>query len=212
MKPPRLILADGQRLLTDAIKQLLEPEFEVVANCVDDQELLELVTELVPDLVVLDAGLPKLNGLIAGERIKLIHPEVKLLYLTKNLDLDLIGEAFRLGASGHVLKSSAASELIFAIREVLGGKKYVSPEVTRGAKDLFVYRGERREASSRLTLRQREVLQLLANGRTMKEVAFVLDVTPRTVAFHKYRMMQHLCIRSTAELIQFAIKSSLVLT
>ena len=209
---PRIILADGQLLLADAIRQLLEPEFEVVAICGDGRNLIERAVELRPDLIVLDIGLPKLNGLVCGERLKIHNPGVKLLYLTMNSDLDVVGEAFRVGASGYVLKSSAADELIGIIRQVLRGVSYVPATMTRGLTSSFIRKVKTRKTSVKLTLRQKEVLQLLADGRTMKEVAFMLDVTPRTIAFHKYTMMEQLRLRSTAELVQFAVKSSLVVT
>ena len=212
MNAPRIILADEHLLLADAIKQLLQPEFEVVAICGDGQELIDRAVELRPDLIVLDIGLPKLNGLLVGERLKVHNPGVKLLYLTMNLDLDVVGEAFRVGASGYVLKNSATDELIGVIRQVLRGASYVPAAMTRGLTSSFIRRVKHRKPSAKLTLRQKEVLQLLADGRTMKEVAFMLDVTPRTIAFHKYSIMEQLRLRSTAELVQFAVKSSIVMT
>jgi Response regulator containing a CheY-like receiver domain and an HTH DNA-binding domain len=134
---------------------------------------------------------------------------VKLVYLTMNQDPDIAGEAFRLGASAYVLKNSAAKELLQAIREVVRGGYYVTPLMTGGMSGSFVRNFKQRKSKYHLTLRQKEVLQLLAEGRSMKEVAFVLNVSPRTVAFHKYSMMEHLHIRSSAELIEFAMKSSL---
>jgi DNA-binding NarL/FixJ family response regulator len=145
----------------------------------------------------------------AGERLKQTMPLVKLVYLTMNQDPDIAGEAFRLGASAYVLKNSAAKELLQAIREVVRGGYYVTPLMTEGMSGSFVRNFKQRKSKYHLTLRQKEVLQLLAEGRSMKEVAFVLNVSPRTVAFHKYSMMEHLHIRSSAELIEFAMKSSL---
>jgi DNA-binding NarL/FixJ family response regulator len=210
MKAPRILLADDHVLLSEAIKHLLQPEFEVVGTVADGQELLERAPKLKPDLIVLDIGMPKVNGLIAGERLKQMLPRVKLIYLTMNLDPDVAGEAFRLGASGYVVKNSAATELVRAIREVLRGGSYVTPFMTQDMVGSFVQNIKRRRPTPKLTLRQKEVLQLLAEGRSMKEVAFALKVTPRTVAFHKYSMMEHLRLRSSAELIQFAIKTSMV--
>lgn len=210
MKAPRILLADDHVLLSEAIKHLLQPEFDVVATVADGQELLERAPKLKPDLIVLDIGMPKVNGLIAGERLKQMLPRVKLIYLTMNLDPDVAGEAFRLGASGYIVKNSAATELVRAIREVLRGGTYVTPLMTEDMVGSFVQNIKRRRPAPKLTLRQKEVLQLLAEGRSMKEVAFALNVTPRTVAFHKYSMMEHLRLRSSAELIQFAIKTSMV--
>jgi DNA-binding NarL/FixJ family response regulator len=210
MNAPRILLADDHVLLSEAIKHLLQPEFDVVGTVADGQELLERAPKLKPDLIVLDIGMPKVNGLIAGERLKQMLPRVKLIYLTMNLDPDVAGEAFRLGASGYVVKNSAATELVRAIREVLRGGTYVTPLMTEDMVGSFVQNIKRRRPAPKLTLRQKEVLQLLAEGRSMKEVAFALNVTPRTVAFHKYSMMEHLRLRSSAELIQFAIKTSMV--
>jgi DNA-binding NarL/FixJ family response regulator len=156
---------------------------------------------------LLDIAMPLLNGLDAGRQLKLQRRSVKLIYLTMNPDPDLAGEALRLGASGYVLKSSAAQELKQAIREALRGRSYITPLITRdvvGA--LMAQRAPRRE----LTGRQREVLQLLAEGKSMKEVAAILDLTPRTVAFHKYRMMEQLRLKTSAELVQFAVREGVV--
>ena len=138
MKAPRILLADDHVLLSEAIKHLLHPEFDVVATVADGQELIERAPALKPDLIVLDIGMPKVNGLIAGERLKQILPKVKLIYLTMNLDPDVAGEAFRLGASGYVVKNSAATELVRAIREVLRGGTYVTPLLTQDMVGSFV--------------------------------------------------------------------------
>lgn len=210
MKRTRIILADDHVMLLDAIKNLLEPEFEIVGTFHDGHALLKGALEVKPDVIVLDIGMPKMNGLSAGQRLKQALPKVKLIYLTMNLDPDLAAEAFRLGASGYVVKNSAATELVHGIREVLRGKSYVTPLMTKGMVGSFIHNLERRKNPNKLTLRQKEVLQLLAEGRSMKEAAFILNVTPRTVAFHKYTMMEHLRLRSSAELIQFAIRTSIV--
>ena len=209
MTRPRIILADDHTLVLDALKNLIEPEFDVVGTFSDGISLVEGAVELKPNVIVLDVGMPKMNGLNAGERLKQTMPLVKLVYLTMNQDPDIAGEAFRLGASAYVLKNSAAKELLQAIREVVRGGYYVTPLMTEGVSGSFVRNFKQRKSKYHLTLRQKEVLQLLAEGRSMKEVAFVLNVSPRTVAFHKYSMMEHLHIRSSAELIEFAMKSSL---
>ena len=210
MNRPRIILADDHTLLLDALKTLLEPEFEVVGIFADGQTLVERAAELNPNVVVLDIAMPHLNGLTAGERLKRAMPLVKLIYLTMNHDPDMAGEAFRLGASGYVLKNSAASELQRAIREVVRGGYFVTPLMTKGMGGSFLQNFKRMKSKNPLTLRQKEVLQLLAEGRSMKQVAFELNVSPRTVAFHKYTMMEHLHIKSSAELIEFAMRSSVV--
>ena len=210
MKRPRIILADDHNMLVEAFKGLLKDEFDVVGTFADGQALVAAAPALAPDLVVLDIGMPLMNGLIAGQHLKKALPSIKLIYLTMNQDPDLVGEAFRLGASGYLLKSSAASELVYAIREALLGRSYVTPLMTKGMVGSFVKNIKRRKSPHQLTLRQREVLQLLAEGRSMKEVAFALNVTPRTVAFHKYTMMEQLQLKTSAELIQFALKSSIL--
>ena len=210
MKRPRVILADDHTLILDALKNLLEPEFEVVGMFADGLTLMEQAPDLHPNVIVLDIGMPAMNGLNAGQRLKQAMPLVKLVYLTMNHDPDMAGEAFRLGASAYLLKNSAATELQNAIREVVRGGYYVTPLMTKGMNGSFVQNFKLRKSTSPLTLRQKEVLQLLAEGRSMKEVAFVLNVSPRTVAFHKYTMMEHLHIRSNAELIEYAMRSAIV--
>jgi DNA-binding NarL/FixJ family response regulator len=151
-----------------------------------------------------------MNGLNAGRRVKQLMPTVRLIYLTMNQDPDMAAEAFRLGASAYLLKNSAATELVQALRQVVRGGSYITPLLTKDMVGSFVQNFKLRKSPSQLTLRQREVLQLLAEGRSMKEAAFILHVSPRTVAFHKYTMMEHLNIRSSAQLIEYAMKTSLV--
>ncbi len=153
--------------------------------------------------------MPKLNGLEAGEQLKKIMPNVKLIFLTIHEDPDLAVEAFRLGASGYLLKGSAASELFQAVQEVSRGRTYVTPLIAEGMIESFARDPERRKVS-KLTPRQREILQLLAEGNSMKEVAAILNIAPRTVAFHKYRMMETLGLKSNAELLRLAIKEQMV--
>lgn len=210
MKRARIILADDHNLLVDAFKFLLQPHFDVVATFADGGRLVEKAPALEPDVIVLDIGMPIMNGLIAGQRLKQVLPRVKLIYMTMNQDPDLAAEAFRLGASGFLLKNSAGSELVHAINEALLARSYVTPLMTRDMVGSFVQNFKRRKTRHELTLRQKEVLQLLAEGRSMKEVAYHLNVTPRTVAFHKYTIMEQLQLKSSAELVQYAMKSSIV--
>jgi DNA-binding NarL/FixJ family response regulator len=210
MERPRIILADDHTLLLDALKKLLEPEFDIVGMFADGQSLVEHAAELNPNVIVLDIGMPHLNGLIAGERLKKVMPHIKLVYLTMNRDPDLAGQAFRLGASAYVLKTSTAPELVRSIREVVRGGYYVTPLMTEGMAGSFVQNFKRMKSKGPLTLRQKEVLQLLAEGLSMKEIAFRLNISPRTVAFHKYTMMDNLGIKRNAELIEFAMNMSLV--
>lgn len=210
MKRARIILADDHTMLLEAFKSLLNDEFEVIGTFSDGRRLVDATPALNPDVIVLDIGMPTMNGLSAGEHLKKALPKVKLIYLTMNQDRDTAAAAFRLGASGYLLKNSAASELPHAIREALLGRSYVTPLMTKGMDGSFVKNLKGRKSPHKLTLRQKEVLQLLVEGRSMKEVAFVLKVTPRTIAFHKYSIMEQLHIKTSAELIQYALKSSIL--
>jgi DNA-binding NarL/FixJ family response regulator len=209
MAGPRVLLADDHNLLLGAFEKLLAPECEIVGTATDGRALVIEAQRLKPDVVVLDIAMPLLNGLDAGRQIKQLRKSTKLVYVTMNEDSDLAAEAFRAGASAYLLKRSAASELLLAIREVMMGRSYVTPLVTEGLVGSFMDAANRKPSHD-LTPRQREVLQLLAEGHSMKQVAALLNVTPRTVAFHKYRMMEQLNIRSNAELIQFAVTHHLV--
>jgi DNA-binding NarL/FixJ family response regulator len=208
---PRIIIADDHTLVAEACKKLLESDYEIVATVGDGRSLVRAAAELRPQLIIVDVSMPLLNGLDAGEQVKELIPSVKLVYLTMNHDADLAAEAFRRGASGYLLKTCAASELAIAVREVLRGKSYLSPMIAKDTVD-FLLRQDKAlvEESQKLTERQREVLQLLAEGKCMKEVAGVLNVTTRTVAFHKYRIMEVLNVKSNAELVQYAIRQHLI--
>lgn len=210
MKRARVVLADDHTLMLEALKNLLEPEFEVAGIFADGLALVEGAPGLAPNVIVLDIGMPNMNGLLAGQRLKQSLPRVKPIYLTMNHDADTAAEAFRLGASGYLLKNSAASELVRALREVVSGGSYVTPLMTGDMVGSFIQNFKQMKEPRQLTQRQKEVLQLLAEGRSMKEVAFLLNVSPRTVAFHKYTMMEHLHVRSSAELIQYAIRNSVM--
>jgi DNA-binding NarL/FixJ family response regulator len=206
MTRPRVLLADDHRLLREAFARLLEADCDVVGTVGDGRALLEVAPELRPDIVVLDIAMPLLNGLDAARQLRRAMPKVKVIFLTMNEDPEVAAEAFRAGASGYLLKNSAAAELLQAIREVSRGRSYVTPLATRGLVDTFLHRAEPSGKPVELSPRQREVLQLLAEGHTMKEIARLLKITPRTVAFHKYSMMEQLGITSNAELVQFALK------
>ena len=207
MTRPRILMADDHLMLLEAFKALLEPDFEVVGTVTDGRALLEEFARLHPDVVLLDIAMPLLNGLDAGRQLKAQRRSVKLIYLTMNPDPDLAGEALRLGASGYVLKSSAAQELKQAIQEALRGRSYITPLITRDVVGSLIQQGTSR---NELTARQREVLQLLAEGKSMKEVAALLHISPRTVEFHKYRIMELLRVKTNAELVQQAIKLGLI--
>lgn len=210
MMRPRIFLADDHSLLLDAFSNLLEPKYEVVGTATDGRLMLKMVSKLRPDVVVMDISMPNFNGFDAGEKLKKTFPDIKLLFLTVNEDPDMVAEAFRIGANGYLLKSSAASELFQAIDAVLNGGNYVTPKITQGMASAFIKKPGAKKVHGELTIRQREVLQLLAEGSTMKEVAATLNITPRTVAFHKYQIMGNLDIKSNSELIQYAVKHGLV--
>ena len=207
MTRPRILMADDHLMLLEAFKALLEPDFSVVGTVTDGRALLEEFSRLHPDVVLLDIAMPLLNGLDAGRQLKAQRRSVKLIYLTMNPDPNLASEALRLGASGYVLKSSAAQELKQAIQEALRGRSYITPLITRDVVGSLI---EQRAPRHELTTRQREVLQLLAEGKSMKEVGAILDLTTRTVAFHKYRMMEQLRLKTSAELVTFAVRQGVV--
>ena len=210
MPKPRLILADDHTIIVEAFRKLLEPVYEIVAAVSDGRALLETAPKIKPDVIVVDIGMPLMNGLEAGVRLRELMPTTKLIFLTMNEDPDLAVEAMRCGASGYLLKSSAASELTHAIQRALKGQTYVTPQIARGMQKAFIKNPQATMHAKNLTPRQREVVQLLAEGRSMKEVASVINVTPRTVAFHKYRVMEELNLKTSADLIQFAIKSRIL--
>lgn len=208
MKATRVLLADDHALILGAFEKLLSGECDVVGQVSDGRALIEAAEKLQPDVIVLDISMPNMSGLEAARQIRRQLPRVKLVFLTMYEDADLVAEAFRAGASGYLLKSSAVPELATAIREVMQGRSYVTPLVTGGLVGSLLGVGQ--HATTDLTDRQREVLRLLAEGRSMKEVGTVLNLAPRTVAFHKYRMMHQLNVKSTAELIQYAVRHRIV--
>jgi DNA-binding NarL/FixJ family response regulator len=207
---PRVLLADDHRLLREAFAQLLASECEVVGSVADGRAVLEECPKLKPEIVILDVAMPLLNGLDTARQLRRSMPEIKIIFLTMSEDPDVAAEAFRVGASGYLMKNSAASELLQAILEVSRGRSYVTPLATKGLVNNLIHAPEPSAKSIELSSRQREVLQLLAEGHTMKEIARLLKITPRTVAFHKYSMMELLGIHSSAELIQYAIKLNVV--
>jgi len=210
MKRARVILADDHTMVVEALKNIVETEFDVVGTFQDGKALIDAAPALKPDVIVLDIGMPRMNGLLAGELLKQSIPHVKLVYMTMNRYSDLAVEAFQLGASGYLLKTSALSELVHAIREALLGKTYITPLLTDITQGSTAQELRQQKLRPELTFRQKEILQMLAEGRTMKEIAFRLELSPRTIAFHKYKMMTQLELKSSAELVQFAMKQSMV--
>ena len=202
----RILIADDHQLLADACKSLLEPEFQVVGIVTDGRRLLTAAAELKPDIIILDIYMPHLNGLDAGGQVKQKLPGVKLVFLTMTMAADVAAEAFRRGASAYVLKHSAGDELLLAVRKVNQGASYLSPLIAKETVTYLLNQGENFNEEKHITKRQSEILQLLAEGMSMKEVANVIDIKPGTVAFHKYRMMETLNVKTNAELLEYAIK------
>lgn len=207
---PRVLIADDHNLVAEAFKKLIEGDFEVIDIVGDGEALIAAVNRLVPDVVLVDIGMPLLNGLDAGEQLRKQRRTLKIIYLTMNQDRAVAAEAFRRGASGYLLKTCAGGELIAALKTVLRGRTYVSPEIARDARELRLEFEGTSGLPGKLTDRQRQVLQLLAEGKSMKEVGKLLTLTPRTVAFHKYRIMEILHIRNNAELVQYAIREHII--
>lgn len=210
MNRTRVLLADDHKIITEGLRSLLEPEFDLVGVVEDGRALVTAATKLNPDVVVVDISMPLLNGIDAVRQLKKAGLRAKVIFLTMHPDVTYATRAFEAGASGFVLKHSASAELLTAIREALKGRTYITPII---AKDLMQsYRaGSQRgqKAAPKLTPRQREVLQLVAEGHSAKEIASLLDISPRTVEFHKYRIMEELNLRSIAEMIQYAIKEGI---
>jgi DNA-binding NarL/FixJ family response regulator len=207
----RILIADDHQLLADACKNLLEPEFLVVGTVADGRYVADAVVELKPDILLLDIYMPRLNGLDAGEQVKRKHPEIKLVFLTMTLAADVAAEAFRRGAAGYVLKQSAGTELLVAIRKVNRGESYLSPLVAKETVTFLLNKKVPQKEQKKITRRQSEILQLLAEGKSMKQVASEIDVKPGTVAFHKYRMMETLNITTNAELLGYALKHQMII-
>ena len=210
MAKPRVLLADDHVMLLEAFRRLLEPEFDVIGSVSDGSQLVDAAVRLSPDVIVSDVSMPRMGGLEAARRLREILPSARIVFLTVNEDAQLAAEAFRLGASGWVLKASTATELVEAVRAALKRRRYLTPLIARGDIDELPQPAAGEASAEQLTPREREVLQLLAEGKAMKEVAAVLGITTRTVAFHKYRMMESLGIRSSAELVRFAVRSRIV--
>jgi DNA-binding NarL/FixJ family response regulator len=210
--PCRVLLADDHVLVAEGIQKPLEPECEFVGIVGDGRSLVTAVAKLQPDIAVVDISLPLLNGLDASQQIKKANPNVKIIVLTMHSESTFVTHAFRVGVSGYVLKQSVGSELIQAIREVLTGRTFISPLVTQNLVDQVgdpATSTSPGEVAQSLSTRQREVLQLVAEGKATKEIAWILDVSIKTVEFHKTRIMKELHLRSAAELTKYAISAGL---
>jgi DNA-binding NarL/FixJ family response regulator len=210
MNKPRVVIADDHRLVAAGLERLLAAECEIVATTYDSAALLKEVQRVHPDLVVLDMSLPPLNGLDVIREIRRMDPEIRIVIVTMWENPDLAAQAFRAGASAYVLKHCAASELLEAVQRAMDRKAYVTPLIAGEMVHSLTKPQPEDETGDNLTARQREILKLLAEGKSMKEVAATLKLTSRTVAFHKYRMMHLLNIKTNAELVRFAVARKIV--
>lgn len=209
-RKPRILLADDHALLAEGVRKILEPHFEIVGIAENGRSLLELAENLRPDAVLVDVSMPLLNGIDAARQLRSLVPDSKIIFVTMHEDRAL--DAFEAGGSGYVLKHSAGSELVFAVEEVLAGRFYVTPAVAKDvvrsafSGDVTRDRGpEGRRGKDALTPRQREVIQLVAEGKTVKEVAEILGISVKTVEYHKTRIMQTLDLHTTADLTKYAV-------
>lgn len=210
MTKPRVLLADDHTLVVEGFRKLLEEEFDLVGTVEDGRALLKTAPTLQPDVVLLDIAMPSLNGIEAARQLKKMMPEVKIIFVTMHADPAYVTEGFRAGASGYLLKRSAAAELVQAIQAVLKGQHYVTPLITKDLVHTLIEGSpEHQSGPASLTPRQREVLQLVAEGHSMKEIANTLNISVKTVEFHKAQIMEQLNLHSTAELTKYAIAHGL---
>ena len=205
----RIVLADDHAILLDGLRRILEPEFTIVGTAADGRQLVGIIEEFKPEVAVADISMPYLNGLDALRQCKAAHLRTRFVFLTANLDVGLATEAFRLGAAGYVLKQAAAEELAGAIREALAGRTYITPLIASDVLQNLISPSAE-PGQSPLTNREREVLQLLAEGKTLKEIGAILNVSPRTVEFHKNNISAKTGLRTTAELARYAARHGLV--
>ncbi len=213
MTRPRILLADDHQLIAEGLSKLLKPDFDLIGIIQDGQTLLQKIETLAPDVVLLDISLPLLNGFDAARHIKKVAPNIKIIFLTMHAESAFLQDAMEVGGIGYVVKQSAASELVMAIREVLQGRKYISAVIDRN--DAKCENGSTSTEQNflplnHLTSRQREVLQLVAEGYSNKEMANILNLSLKTIEYHKHRLMQALGLQSTAELTKYAMEHRMV--
>jgi DNA-binding NarL/FixJ family response regulator len=206
---PRIFIADDHTLIVEAFEGLLAKDFEIVGTASDGRSLLEEAPKLKPDVILLDVGLPLLDGITAGQELHKLLPHTKLVVVTMYDDVNLLAYALQHWASAYLSKRSAGTELSKAIQQVLKGKTYVTPEIKKVLEKEFI-KDPRLARVRSLTPRQQEVLRVLAEGRTMKEAAQILNVTPRTVAFHKYKIMEEFGLKTNSDLVRFAIQQRII--
>jgi len=212
MKKPRVLLADDHKIVLEGLRGILEAEFELVGTVEDGRALVAAAQKFNPDVIVADVSMPLLNGIEAAQQIKKANSEAKFIFLTMHPDVSYATRALEAGALGYVLKHSAPSELVQAIREALRGRVYVTPLIAKDVLQTFIDRshGIRRGYLVELTPRQREVLQLVGEGHSSKEIATILHISIRTVEFHRYRIMEDLNLHTNAGLIKYAVKNGIV--
>lgn len=212
MTKPRILLGDDHGLILEGLRHVLEKDFEVVGVALNGRELVSEAEHLRPDAILLDVSMPILNGMEAGRQIKTRNSQVKLIFVTQRSDRDYVQAALRMGASGYILKQGAAAEVRSALKEVLAGRYYVSPALRKGIPDALYdpTKNPSELFGNALTPRQREVLQLVAEGKSNKEIAGILNVSVKTIDFHKAAIMETLGLHSTAELTRFALQRGIV--
>lgn len=207
MNSVRILLADDHAIILEGLRRILEPHFEIAGEAADGRALVEAALKLRPHVIVADISMPLLNGIDAARQIRKIDQKVKIVFLTMHPDVTYASEALAAGGSGYVLKSSAGTEIVEAIQEALKGRIFITPSIDKTlVLDQMGRAGHSRDAGSDLTRRQREVLQLLGEGKSLKETGAILHISIRTVEFHKYQVMKQLGIRSNAELTKYAVK------
>lgn len=213
MSKPRVLLADDHLLVLEGFRRILEGQYELVGAVEDGRALLDAAERLQPDIVILDVSMPLLNGIDAAAQLKKICPSTKIIIVTMHADREYIRSAFEAGASAYVLKRSAVDELDQAIRAAIAGHSYITPLITKDMLSVFLSTAsDTSSETQRLTTRQREVLQLLAEGRTAKEIANILNISSRTVEFHKSQILAQLKLQTTADLIKYALTHGIVQT
>jgi DNA-binding NarL/FixJ family response regulator len=210
MRRPTVLLADDHAIVVEGLRRVLEPTYDVVGVVPDGRALLAAVEQLKPNVIVLDVSMPLLNGIEAARQIRKTDPKIKIVFLSMHPDVIYVTEALQAGGSAYVLKSSAGVEILTAVGQTLQGKTYVSSSIDKAALEVQIKRDRHPHAPDNLSQRQREVLQLASEGRSTKEIAKILHVSPRTVEFHRYRLMKTLGLRTTAELVQYAIRHRLI--
>jgi DNA-binding NarL/FixJ family response regulator len=211
MGRPRVLLGDDHVMFCEGLRSILEPHFEVVGIVENGQELVAAAERLQPDVVVADVSMPLLNGIGAARKLQKMKRPPKVVFLTMHADATFATEAFRAGASGYVLKSSPGGEIVTAIQEAIQGRTHISAAVAGGVlSGLMESRTDQNKRAAELTPRQKEILQLIAEGKSPKEIAVVLNVSPRTVEFHKYRIMEATGVRTIAELTRYAVNHGIV--